>query len=366
VRIDHRIPGALIGVVGASVAVSLLHLDARGVTTVGAVASGLPRVAVPTLDVSEAVSLLRLALLVAVVCIMQTSAVARSFPPTDGSEPEIGRDLGAVGVGSILAAFIGGFPVNASPPRTALCTSAGGRSQLSGLIAVGVIIGLLVFASGLLAYVPQAALAGILVFVATHIFRVGVMRHVLGRARVEFLLLVVTAIAIVVLPIVDAVMLGIVLSVLHGVYLVARPAAGLLFQAPQTTIWWTPEPGRALVQDPEVLVFGFAAPLLFMNAHYFRRRLEGACAGRPVPRLFVLEASGIADIDFTGGTVLQELVAALRGRGIVVALARLESPRAQAAAERLGVIETFGQDAVFMSVAQAVAWWRGAGGESRG
>src|SRR5580700_6484874 len=83
-QISHRIPGALIGLVGAGLAVALFHLDARGVGVVGALAVPAPHFALPAVQgIAELSRLVPLALVVAMVCIMQTSAVASTFPSDD-------------------------------------------------------------------------------------------------------------------------------------------------------------------------------------------------------------------------------------------------------------------------------------------
>ena len=93
---------------------------------------------------------------------------------SDSSQPpDVDRDFIGVGAGSILAGLIGGFPVDASPPRTAVVSETGGRSQLAGLVAAAIVLVLLAFGTSLLRHVPQAALAGVLLFVALRIIRVG-------------------------------------------------------------------------------------------------------------------------------------------------------------------------------------------------
>ena len=129
---------------------------------------------------------------------VQTAATSRSFA---GEAPDINRDFVGVGAGSILSGLFGAFAVNASPPRTAIAAQSGGRSQFSGLIAAAIVLALGAFGGGLLADVPQAALAGVLLFVAQHILRWKVFASVYRQAPVEFLLILVTMTAIVVLPI---------------------------------------------------------------------------------------------------------------------------------------------------------------------
>jgi sulfate permease, SulP family len=87
--------------------------------------------------------------------------------------------------------------------------------------------------------------------------------------------------------------------------------------------------------EPGVLVFAPGAPINFTNAAYVRGRLNDAIGAMAEPcRLVVIEANGVIYIDFTGSGILQQLITDLRGRGIDVAVARLESDRAQRAAAR--------------------------------
>ena len=116
-----------------------------------------------------------LALIVAMVCIMQTSAVASTFPSEKGEPDDVSRDFAGVGAGSIVAGLIGSFSVDSSPPSTAIVVESGGRSQIASITAVALMIGLFLLAAGLMAYVPHAALSGILVYIALKIFRFGEM-----------------------------------------------------------------------------------------------------------------------------------------------------------------------------------------------
>jgi MFS superfamily sulfate permease-like transporter len=94
----------------------------------------------------------------------------------------------------------------------------------------------------------------------------------------------------------------------------------------------------------------------FTNAEYIRERILALVAQARAPvQLLVIEASGIADVDYTGSQKLQETIAELRARGIEVALARLIVPHAQEAAKRSGLIAALGADRVFHSVQEAIA-----------
>ncbi len=354
-RLNERIPGALIGLAASGLAVWQLELARHGVSVLGALPIAAPAMTLALPSWSEFTRLLPLSLIVALVCMMQTAAVLQSFPSDPGRRENASRDFAAVGAGSILAALLGAFAVNSSPPRTAIVAESGGRSQLSSLLAVAFAAALVLVAAGAFAFVPQAALSGVLVFIGVRIFRVRVMRRIYRRSRREILLVVASAALVVILPIDTGVSMSIVLSLLHSIYIIARPHSTELARVPGTTIWWTLGKGEAGEHEPGVLVFALGAPINFINANYLLGKLMDAVAATAPPcRLVVIEANGVLDVDFTGSQMLQQAIGELRRRDIDVAMARLESGRAQAAAARTGLTDALGADHMFLSVEEAI------------
>jgi sulfate permease, SulP family len=350
-----RIPGPLIAVVLAGGAVAAFHLDRHGVSLLGSVAGGLPQVSFPMPAFADFRALVPLAFLVSLVVMVQTAATARSFPPP-GEAPDENGDYVGMGLANIAAGLLGAFPVDASPPRTAIVAESGGRSQLASLTAVGVIVALLLVGTHILSLIPEAALAGVLLFVALRIVRVGDMRAVLMASPVEAVLIAVTALAIVTLPIESGVALGVALSMLSGVWSSARTRVKPMRQVPGTTVWWPAAPGApAEAPTPGVAVLTFQAPMTFLSADAIRSDLLAAIRpGEGDVRLAVLEAAGVVDIDFTAAGALKDVVRACQNAGIVFAVARLESVAAQAAFTHLGLRQLIGPDHIFDSVAQAV------------
>jgi len=354
-RIDARIPGALIGLALASASVALLGLESRGVSVLGAVSVSSPSVAIPVISAGNLASLFSLGLIIAVVVMVQTAATTRSFLSDPDQPADVDRDFVGVGVGSIVSGLIGAFPVNASPPRTAVVCETGGRSQLAGLAAAGIVVALLAFGAALLGRIPNAALGGVLLFVALRIVRVGQIVAIYRQSRGEFLLIVLTAAAIIVLPIEQGVGLGIALSLLHGLWSTTRARVQVFERVPGTSIWWPSSPNLAGEREPGIIVAGFQAPLSFLNAYHFRRDILDALRSSPQPaRLIILEATGIVEIDFTAAQVLLDLIRRCHADGVEFAIARLESVRAQDAMVRFGICDLLGPDRQFQSVEEAI------------
>jgi MFS superfamily sulfate permease-like transporter len=354
-RIDARIPGALIGLALASAAVMLLHLESRGVGVLGAVSVAMPALAIPVISAGNLASLVSLSLIISIVVMVQTAATTRSFPSDPSEAPDVDRDFVGVGVGSILSGLLGAFPVNASPPRTAVVSETGGRSQAATLAAVAIVIVLLAFGASLLRQIPNAALGGVLLFVALRIVRVSRITAIYRQSFGEFLLILLTAAGIIVLPIEQGVGLGIALSLLHGIWSTTRARVLVFERVPGTSIWWPSSSKHPGEREPGIIVAGFQAPLTFLNAYQFRRDLLEILKSSPQkPRLLVLEATGIVEIDFTAAQVFSDLIRRCHDDGVDFALARLESIRAQDAMTRFGINALLGPDRQFFSVEEAV------------
>jgi sulfate permease, SulP family len=353
--ISAKIPGALIGLVAATAAVIGAGLESKGVSVVGTVPGSLPTPSLPDIAPERWAKLVPVALLIAVVVMVQTAATTRAFPSDPDRPADVDRDFLGVGTGSILASLFGAFPVDASPPRTGIVSETGGRTQLAGLFAASIVLALLAFGATLLRHVPDAALGGVLLFVALRIIRIAQIVTIYRQSPGEFLLIAATAAAIIVLPIEQGVAVGIALSLLHGIWTTTRARLVTFEHVPGTTIWWPANPHVAGERRPDVAVVGLQAPLSFLNVENFGADLRHILtAATPKPKLLVLEASGMLEIDFTAAQMLIDLIRRSHTDGVILAVARLESTRAQAAFERFGLYDVLPRDRVFRSVDEAV------------
>ncbi len=347
-RIGRRVPGPLIALAAAAGAVRLWHLP---VPMLAPLPAGLPGPGLALLPYADLAAAVPLAGMVVLLILIQTAAVRQQ----DGVEDDApAPDLVAIGAGAVLSGLAGGFAVNASPPRTAALIEAGAHSQAAGLLAVAVTLALAVFAGGLTALLPQAALGGVLLMVGVHLIRLGDLRRIARQSPAELALALAAAGLVILLPVSQSVWLAVLMSLAHALYTIARPGAGPMARVPGTTVWWTQAPGAAGETVPGVLVFAVAAPLTFLNARVIGARLRAEAATVPGLRRVVIEATGVIGVDVTGARVFAETLAGLRAHGIELALARLENDRAAAEATRTGLIAAFGAGHVFRSVEEAV------------
>jgi MFS superfamily sulfate permease-like transporter len=355
-RISSRIPGALIALVGAGTAVAVFNLGGHGVSLLGPLTVPLPHLVIPQAPaIPELSRMLELALVIAMVCIMQTAAVASTFPSEDGTPDNVSQNFLGVGAGNVVAGLVGAFAVDSSPPSTAIVKESGGRSQIASLTGVAIMVALAVFASGLTAFVPQAALSGVLIYIALRIFRVGEMVRIYRRGGREILLVAASAGLVIAFPIELGMLFAIVLSFLHSLFVIARPKSVELLRSPGSAVWWPPSAESSGERVAGVLVFAPSAPINFTNVEHICAALRLAISTRSQPaELVVIEANGVIDIDYTGSNILSALIAELRAEGTIVAMARLSDQRALAQARRTGLIAAIGEDRLYTSVDEAL------------
>ncbi|MGH3151445.1 MAG: SulP family inorganic anion transporter [Streptosporangiaceae bacterium] len=353
-RVDRRIPGALIGSVLSILAVAAFGLTSDGVAVLGPIHGGVPAFAVPSGSLADARQLIVPALTIAFVCLAQTSAVVRSAGGSGLGAAELNRDLVAVGAGSLAAGLSGSFAVNSSPPSTQVVTAAGGRSQLTSVVAAALVSGVVLAGAGLLKDLPEATLGAILIFIATRLFRAGDLKSILRFDRLEFGLAVAALLAVALLGIEIGVVVALVLSLADRTRRSARPGGVILGREPGTDHWIPPDVGRTTEQVPGVLVYLIRAPLWYGNAEYIRQRILQVLKSAAEPmHALVLDANGMSDIDYTGVRMLGELITELKQRKVEVVIAR-SSHLIHRELKRSGILQSLGPDRLCTSVEEAV------------
>lgn len=352
-RIDRRLPAALATLAAATALVAALGLRAHGVQVLGTVARRTPHLSLAGVSWSDVWHLTPLAAVVALVVISQTAATATAFPGGSETEGAANLDFTGVGIAGVLAGLVGAFPVDASPPRTAAVAAAGGRSQLTSLLAAAALAGLVPLAF-ILDDVPLAALAGILLWVASRIVRVRDLGAIARFSRFELGLAGLGAVTVAFVGVEQGILVAVGIAALDRARRSARPGLHVLGQLPGTTSFAPVSGPEPTEQVPGILVVLFAVPLWYANALHFRLSVHHAldrAVGRP--RAVVLDALGMSDIDYTGTVALRATLDELDQRGITLVVARA-GRTLRAGLQQGGLEARIGPRNFFDSVGEAV------------
>jgi high affinity sulfate transporter 1 len=352
-RIDRKLPGALVGLVGSTIVVAVVGLRAHGVPVLGTVAHGAPHVGLTGLSWTSLGQVLPIAGVVALVVLSQTAATTRAFADQGGYEIDVNRDFVGAGAGSVLSGLFGSFATDASPARTGAVAAVGGRTQVAGLAAAAVVV-LVVPAAGLLTDVPLATLAGILIFVATRLFHLDQLISVFRFDRWEFALAIVTLFTVALVGVEQGIGVAVGLAILDRTRRSARPPSYVLGKIPGTTSWAPLAHRDRPVPVPGVVVLQWLAPVYYANAAQFRAEVTKALSeASPPAKVLVLDADAMTDIDYTGTRTLRALLDEHKRAGVVIGVARAVGGAPQNLA-RSGLIDIIGSDHVFATVDEAV------------
>ena len=361
-KLDRRFPAPLAALIVCALAVRLLDLSAHGVSVLGAIQR--PPFMTPHIARDDVMKLLPLSFLIALVVIIQTATVSRSMLEA-GETGHLNRDLVGVGVGNIFSGLLGGFAANSSPPRTAIVRETNAASRWAGLAAALLLAAVYLFGLNLLADIPVAALAGLLLFVAQRIFHPDIMRAIADRSRPEFVLLCATAAAIILTPVQIGVAIGVSLSLMYGVWTIVQTRVLEFEQVPGSTVWWPVGRNFTGNRQPGIMVAGFQAPLFFLNADSFQKSLAETLAGAPQPiHAIILEAGSMVELDYSAAQMLIHMIGEWKEKGSTIFVARLESVRAQHAFEAFGILPLLGGKRAFQSVDEAVRFIQSGMGNS--
>jgi MFS superfamily sulfate permease-like transporter len=255
------------------------------------------------------------------VILSQTAATSRTAADELGVDANLSRDFVGVGLANVAAGMVGAFPVDASPARTTVSRLAGGSTKLVGLTAA--VIAAALSPLGSYAHtIPLAALAGVLVFIGARLIKVGVMARVWRSSRVEFLFALISALGVIFIGVEQGIAIAVGLAILDQTWRSARPHMLVLGRREGTTSW-EPLSDDGVAMVDHTLVVLFDNDLFFANAGIFRREVHDELAKYPATRHFVIDAAAMAEIDFTGMTILAQVVGDFQKDGITLSFARV-------------------------------------------
>lgn len=324
-RFVPKVPGAIVAVVGLLIVATLTHAPGYGVDAVGEVQGGLPPIGLPEgITWREIGGVLSTALSCFFIVVAQSAATSRSFAMKHGDPLDVNRDILGLAAANLAAGVSGAFVVNGSPTKTQILDEAKGRTQVANLVVVIVTLLVLLFLTDALAPLPRAVLGGVVLVVGAGLIDLkGLRRIARRRRRGEFVIALITMVAVFVLGVSAAIVVAIALSLLE---VISRQ-----YTAPSFVL--TPKPGgydyRTATDGtqtrPGLIVYRFDSRLFFANAAAFAERLQSLVRSAPDPvRWVIIDCAGIPDVDYSAGDVVASLISSMHARSVHVVLARPE------------------------------------------
>ncbi len=323
-RRARRIPGVLVAVVAAGVVVAVFDLSEE-LSIVGEVPRGLPAIGIPAVAWSDLVTLFPTALGIALISFADTSVMSHAFAARRGERVDADRELAALGVVNVAAGLFGGFASSGSATRTPVAEAAGSRTQVTGLVGAGAILLLLVVVPGLLAPVPTAALAAVVVSAVLSLLDLEGLRRLWRQRRSELGLALVAFLAVTLFGALPGIGVAVGLSLLEFIRHAWRPYDAVLGRVTNYKGYHDigRHPEARLV--PGLILYRWDAPLFFANADLFREHVLEIVDHAPPPvRWLAVASEPMTDIDTTAADMLDELITELARSGVELHFAELK------------------------------------------
>ena len=350
-----RVPGMLIGVVLATVLTAVFDLASRsGISVLGPLPQGLPGPRLPLASTDTLSAILMGSVAVALVSFADTSVLSRTYAARLRTSVDSNQEMAALGIANLAAGFFQGMPISSSSSRTPVAEAAGARTQLTGVVGALAIALLLTLAPDLLQYLPQTALAAVVISSAIGLFEVSDLRRIFRIQRWEFWLSMTCLAGVAVFGAIPGIAFAIVIAVIEFLWDGWRPHSAVLGRVDGLKgyhdITRYPDARRI----PGLVLFRWDAPLFFANAEWFHERVLAAVAGSPTPvRWLVVAAEPVTSVDVTAADMICELDDALRATDVDLVFAEMKDP-VKDKLKRFGLYTRLGEDSFFATVGEAV------------
>jgi MFS superfamily sulfate permease-like transporter len=351
-----RIPGVLVAVVGATVAVGAFDLAQRyDLSVVGPLPKGLPSFEIPSVSADHLDALVAGAIGIALVSFADTSVLSRTFAIRGGYRVDPNQELVALGAANAAAGLFQGFSVSSSSSRTPVAEAAGAKTQMTGLVGAAAIALLLLLFPNLVQNLPDSALAAVVISAAIGLIEAAGVRKLYRVRKTEFTLSIACFLGVAVLGVIQGIFIAVALALLDFIRRAWRPYDAVLGRVDDLKGYHDVTRHPDAKRIPGLVLFRWDAPLFFANAEVFADRLRLAIASSPTPvRWVVVAAEPVTNLDTTAADVLQQLDEELAGEGVDLRFAELKGP-VKDKLKRYALFERFGADHFYPTIGAAVS-----------
>lgn len=312
-------------VIAATAATWGFDLGAQGVKTVGVVPTGLPALALPSLDVALWTQLAVPALMISIVGYVETISVAQTLAAKRRQKIDPDQELTALGASNVAAALSGGFPVTGGFARSVVNFDAGAETPAAGAMTALLMALATAFLTPLITYLPQATLAATIIVAVLSLVDFGALRETWAYSRGDGAAMAVTILATLGLGVETGLIAGVALSL--GLYLwrLSRPHVAVVGQVPGTEHFRNVA-RHDVVTVPEVVTIRVDESLAFPNARFLETRLLAEPAANPALTDIVLMCPAVNSIDSSALEALESANRELREMGVRLHLSEVKGP----------------------------------------
>lgn len=313
-KIIPKFPMAVVLMVIGAVLTAVLPLRDWGIQTLAAVEPGLPKWSLPDFSAVPLKEAVTISLSVAVVIMAETLLAENSFAQKNRYQINDNQEIMAFSLGNFAAAFTGCCPINGSVSRTAMGEQYQAKTQLTGLVAGGSMIILLLCCTGFIGYLPIPVLTAIVISALLGATEFELVPRLWKVSRTECFIFLGAFFGVLFLGTINGVLIGIILSFTEMIIRTAKPATCFLGIQPGHKHFRALKEGQQIHPISGVVIYRFSSNLFFANISVLQREIEAAL--KEDTKAVILDASGIGSMDITAADRLNLLSESLKEKGI--------------------------------------------------
>ena len=313
-KIIPKFPMAVVLMAAGAVLTNVLPLQEWGIQTLAAVEPGLPTWSLPDFSAVPLKETVTISLSVAVVIMAETLLAENSFGQKNRYQIDDNQEILAFSLGNFAAAFTGCCPINGSVSRTAMGEQYQAKTQLTGLVAGGSMIILLLFCTGFIGYLPIPVLTAIVISALLGATEFDLAARLWNVSRTECFIFLGAFFGVLFLGTINGVLIGIILSFTEMIIRTAKPATCFLGIQPGHKHFRDLKEGQQIHPISGVIIYRFSSNLFFANISVLQREIEAAL--KENTRAVILDASGIGSMDITAADRLNLLSESLKEKEI--------------------------------------------------
>ena len=331
-----------------------------GGAVVGHIPSGLPAITIPKVDISRAIGLLPMAVIISLLGFMEAISIAKAMAAKTGQRLDPNQELIGQGLANIIGAAGQSYAVSGSFSRSAVNLQAGAYSGLSSVISSAVVVIVLLFLTPLLYHLPQSVLAAIIMMAVIGLINIKTFVHAWRAQRHDGIIGVISFIGTLAFaPHLDrGIIIGVILSLLMYLLRNMKPAIAMLSLHPDGT--YRNRTRFGLLQCRHVAVVRYGGSLFFANVSYLEDQVIETVRAMPQLRHVIIVGNGINEVDASGVDILETLVDRLHARRLRVSISGLNDTVIDTM-RRTGLLARIGEENLYRNASRAIkAVWESA------
>jgi len=286
--------------------------------TIGQISTPWPAFAVPAVSWSALSELLGLAFALTIVALGQSISIARAVAARSGQRIDANREFRGQGLSNIVGGFFSSYVSCGSLNRSMPNLEAGARTPLAAVFSAVLLLLLVALSAPLLAQIPMAALAALLLLVAVSLLDLGRWRRLFVLSRTEFGVALATLVATVSIRLEIAILLGTLLSLMSFLYRTSKPAMrtmGFDSRAPDRQFVVLADAEHPLPECPQLKLLRMEGEVYFGATQHVADTLHALRhAPQPQKHLLVMGKS-MNFIDLAGAQLWEDELTARRAMG---------------------------------------------------